>query len=149
LLSITEANQFVSPPAAISTVMAGNATDISSCQYLSSPSSAPLILGFESFIPGTQMSTYAMQLAAKTLPGATLTVSHAVSGVGDQAWFVAGTFSGHGVSAHADALYVADGSVLIIVDNTNIDGMAPIGTTDNGAIQTEFVQIANLVVSRL
>jgi hypothetical protein len=46
-------------------------------------------------------------------------------------------------------LYVTDGSVLIIVENLNINGAPPIGSTDDGTIQTQFTQIGNLFVSRL
>lgn len=148
LVSFAEANQALSPPAAIVNVVPGNSTDASTCQYISAPGHVPLLLTFLAFPAGTQMSTYANEAAAKNYAGATISTSHAVSGVGDQAWFLAGAESSGGLSAHADALYVADGSIVIIVENFNINGASPIGSTDDATVQSEFVQLGNLIVSR-
>ena len=95
------------------------------------------------------MSTFANEAAANNFDGATVTTSHAVSGVGDQAWFLAGSLSGGGFAARADALYVADGGTVFIVENLNINGASPIGATDDTTIQSQFVQVADLILSRL
>lgn len=95
------------------------------------------------------MSTYAAEAAAQNYAGANVTTSHAVSGVGDQAWFFAASESSGSISGHVRALYVADGGTLIIVENLNINNASPIGSTDDATIQSQFAQIGNLIVSRL
>jgi hypothetical protein len=84
-LSISEANQILSPPKAIATVFVTNDTNISTCQYQIAGPDIPLLITFENFTPGTQMSQVAQQASAKDFAGATINVNQAVSGVGDQA----------------------------------------------------------------
>jgi hypothetical protein len=148
-LSFAEANQIVKPPASITNVVPGNSADASSCQYENASGKFPLVLTFEAFPAGTQLSTFASEAAAKNYAGATVTTSHAVNGVGDQAWFLAGSLSSDGINAHADALYVADGGVVIIISNLNYNGASPIGSSDDATVQSEFAQLGNLITSRL
>jgi hypothetical protein len=77
-----------------------------------------LLLTFENFPPGTQMSTFASAYEARNFQGVTISASYAVSGVGDQAWFAAGSLSTGSINAHGDVLYIAYGSLLIIVEKS-------------------------------
>ncbi len=148
-VSIAEANQILSPPAPIASVDPGNSTGISSCQYLDASSKVPFLVNFESFPPGTQLSTFAAEAAAKALNGVTITVNEAVSGVGDQAWYIVGTAASGTLTAHGNVLYVADGSIVIIIENLDFNNSAPLGSTDDTTVLNEFTQIANLIISRI
>jgi hypothetical protein len=148
-VSIAEANQILSPKSAFAAIVPGHSDSASSCQYESTANQFPLFYNFLSYPAGTQLSTYAAEAAAQNYAGAKISISQAVTGVGDQAWFLAGTESQGGLNAKADVLYVVDGSILIIINNFDVNGAADLGSSDDGTIQSEFIQIGNLIVSRL
>ncbi len=155
LVSFAEANQLLSPPNPITSVdpgnspASGNASAISTCQYLDASRKVPLLLTFEAYPSGVPLSTFVAEAAAQNFAGATITANQQVSGVGDQAWFFAGSKAGSGITVAGQVLYIVDGSLIIIVEHLTFNGQPPIGSSDNATIQGEFVQIGNLIVSRL
>jgi hypothetical protein len=155
LVSFAEANQLLSPPNPINSVdpgnspASGNASAISTCQYLDASRKVPLLLAFGTYPSGVPLSTFVAEAAGKAFGGATITANQPVSGVGDQAWFLAGSKADSGITAAGQVLYVVDGSLIIIIEHFTLNGQPSIGSSDNATIQGEFVQIGNLIVSRL
>ncbi len=151
LLSFAEANQMISPVSAIVGVDPANSQNLSTCQFVDAAQQAPLVLGFENFPAGAQIGPVAQEATAKAFhyPNVTVEVSHAVSGVGDQAWFMAGSIAAGNINEHGDVLYIAVGKILLSITNVNINGSAKLGSSDNGTIQNEFVQVANLVIGHM
>ncbi len=79
----------------------------------------------------------------------TLTTNQQVSGVGDQAWFIAASVTATGITAHTYSLYVVDGTVAFAIVNFTANGVAALGSASDSTIESKFEQIAHMVISAL
>lgn len=147
LLSIAESNQILSPPNATTTIVPDNGGDGGSCNYEYATHKITLFLIFQPYT-GVPLSSLITEAESKNFAGATITTNQQVNGVGDQAWFLAGSISEGGFTARGDILYVVYGGVLFTVNYESQFGSA-LGSSVDATVESEFVHIATLVVSRL
>jgi hypothetical protein len=149
ILALTEVNQFMSPPTPADTIVPNNTANGGSCNY--TISSRP---GFSKFVlavilqpwkgttPVSQqdLETAVTQLAG--MPGVTVTSDATVSGVGDQAAFLAVTTSSP-LLPKMDIFYVLYGRIFFTCNSFNP------GSSPDATQQSDLQQCAQLVVSRL
>jgi hypothetical protein len=154
LLSLAEANQIMSPSAPATliqvfpfhTVSAGLTSD-GLCDYLSSPSPAGLVVQIRlgTYSGPTPISDdQVKEYFSKGLnpPGKADISVTPVSGVGDQAGIVVGSYTINGSTSYGAAFWVLYGS--IVFDCGNVYSSSPTATQ-----QSELQQCAQLIVSRL
>ncbi len=151
LISFTEANTIISPINPIVGVATVNSAHASSCQFTDAAKNVPLLLNFAYFSSGTSINTAAANYIAQVFnyPHTAVATSHAVSGVGNQAWYISSTITGGNISAHAKVLCAAVGSFLLCITNISMNGTALLSSVSDSVVQGEFVQVANLVISRM
>lgn len=145
LLSLAEANSVMRPPAPATTILFENDTsnNLGACSWTPGQNIAVLAVFFLPFPAGTSLSAAARQQLAKAHAPAGVNFSTTpVSGVGDQALYLAATIPTPAGPNYAADLVVADGGVLL--------GCAQTGTGSlPAATQSELKQACNVVVSRL
>lgn len=152
MLSISQANQILSPANPVNNIVADNGGVGGSCNYEYAQFKIDLILYFEAYHGGqlSQLAQMAVNAAANgQLHNTTITANQQVTGIGDQAWFLAGTSTGSGLSGHADILYVVDGSVAFGVENLTFNGIGSLGSASDTTLESEFEQIAPMVINGL
>ena len=145
LLSLTEVNSIMQPPAAATNILFENDTSdgLSACSWAAGQSLAVLAVFFLPFPTGTSMTAAVQQQMAKThIPAGGSVNTTPVSGVGDQALYVSAAIPTPNGTEYVAALDVADGAVLIGCTQTGA-GSVPAGA------QGELTQACKLVVSRL
>lgn len=150
IMTLAEANQIMNPPIPATTINAQSSTEVGVCRY--DPPQAQFsvvkILVDEKVytgpkpVPASTIMQYVSQLEGST--GATVSMTAPVSGVGDQAEFLAASVSESGTNFYVDAVYVIYGNVAFMCDDFHM-GAKPDDTTQMHALQ----QCAEQVVSRL
>ncbi len=156
-LSIAQANQILSPVNPANTIVPTNTSTGGSCNYDYATDRIDVFLFFEPYTGGS-LTTIATDAANKSLPGATLTTDQSVSGLGDQALFLAGhgttTQDGVTITAKESVLYVVDGGVGFTVNNDTYNSpftgtIDSLGSSSDATIESEFEQIAQMVMAAL
>lgn len=151
ILTLAEVNQIENPVTPATSVEVGGYVpgEGGSCNFLWGPTKVDLFLIFQAYHSGS-LDTIAKQAVSQQINGTQLTVTtdQPVSGVGDQALFLAGTASGNGITARGDIFYCVSGSVGFGLEAIDVYGGALKATSD-AAVESEFQQLALLVVSRL
>lgn len=147
LMSLAEANSIMHPAAPATTLQANSADNFGVCNYLSGPNALVLKIFLETYtgpvpVPQATLQGLVAQLAQDT-PGITITTATTVSGVGDQAAYLAATSSGNGYTFDAKVFYTIYGKVLFGCVTYSINGVGQNGT------QSQLQQCAEQVVSRL
>jgi hypothetical protein len=154
LMSLTEANQIMNPPAPAIVIQALSLpsggvplTTDGLCNYLFSLSPFELVvqIRFGSYsgprpIPEQDIETYFKQ--GLNQPGVTVIVSTPVSGVGDQAGIFVGSYTINGTTTYGAAFYVLYGDIVFACGEIYL-------SSPNATQQSELQQCAQLVVSRL
>jgi hypothetical protein len=147
LLSIAEANQILSPGNTINSITPSNTSGGGSCNYDYATDKIVMYLFFQPYT-GIPLSTLVAAAESQNFKGISITTNQQVNGVGDQAWFLAGHGSKDGITGYGDILYVVDGAILFTVNYESLLGGA-LGSNADASVESEFVHIAQLVVSRL
>lgn len=149
LLSLDEANQIFNPSNPAVTIDVSAPPSVGLCDYLNSqgltPSGLVVQIRLGSYtgstpIPQQQIEDYFKQ--GLNQPGVTILNVTPVSGVGDQAGAVAGSYADQGTTIYGAAFYVLYGNVVFLCGNLSLS--AP-----SAAQQGALKQCAQLVVSRL
>lgn len=152
-MSLAEVNQIMSPPLPADTIVPNNTSNGGSCNYTVSSRSG--LAGFVLAIilqpwtgptPVSQQEIDSAVQQAESQAGAngiTVSTFTTVSGVGDQAAFLAATGSYQGFTFKFDVFYVLYGRIFFTCNNFNV------GSSPDATQQHDLQQCAQLVVSRL
>jgi hypothetical protein len=152
IMSVADANQIMKPPAPITKITAQANDELGVCGYTSpqTPLGVVKVLVDEKAyagpnpVPEATIAQMATKLANE--PGVTITITTMtpVSGVGDQAEFLAASESSGGVTLYVDAIYVIYGHVAFMCDDFHLN------TKPNDATQqTALTQCAQRAVKVL
>jgi hypothetical protein len=142
LLSLAEVNRIfqpASPAIAVSSLNFESPQGI--CLYKSTQAEV-MALSFTTFIGGS-LSTIATNNRAGTI-----TTSHAITGVGDQAYFVADTLTDKAITKDYE-FYVADGSISFDLGAPTINNLGGIGDIPDATAESRLKAAALLIVNRL
>lgn len=137
LMTVAEANAFMKPAAVASTIRIDTSPIGGSCNYEYAQFQSVVTVHFLPYRGGS-LSALAGQIA--NTPGATVTTKP-VSGVGDQALFVAATITS--VNLRQDYLDTADGAVVLQCFNPNV------GAASDDSQQAALTQVCQQVIARL
>jgi hypothetical protein len=153
IMSLAEANQIMSPPAPATTIIPNNTSNGGSCNYTrsSQPPPADFVVAI-SLLPWTWPTPISQQDIETALEqdeskagasGITITTFAMVSGVGDQAAFLAASGSYKGLTFKSAAFYVLYGKIFFDCFNPIV------GSSPDATQQSDLQQCAQQVVSRL
>jgi hypothetical protein len=150
VMTVAEANQIMHPPAPITTISAQSDDELGVCAYNSpqSPLAVVKILIEQkpytgpNPVPTSTILQLVSQLAND--PHVTVTATKPVSGVGDQAEFLATNVSEGGITLYADVIYVIYGKVAFLCDNFHLNTKP-----DDTAQMNSLQQCGQRVVSQL
>lgn len=150
VMTVAEANQIMHPPIPATTIRVQSDAELGVCSYIYSQSQLAvvkiLVEGKPYTGPKPVPESTIIQLVSQleNEPGVTVTTKKPVSGVGDQAEFLAAYLTNSNITFYVDAIYVIYGKVAFMCDdfhlNTKPDDVAQL----NG-----LQQCAERVVSRL
>lgn len=147
ILSLAEANQIMQPAKPAITIDVTPVPNGGQCTYFSPPLPAGLVLGIRLAtytgtrpIPEQNIETYFEQGLGQ--PGVTVLASSPVSGVGDQAGIVVGSYTLEGTTAYGAAFYVLYGNIVFFCGNVY-------SSSPTASQQSALKQCAQFVVSRL
>ena len=150
IMTVAQANQIMNPPVPATSIFVQSDSEVGVCRY--DPPQAQFavvkILIDEKVytgpkpVPASTIIQYVSEL--ENAPGATITTTTPVSGVGDQAEFLAASVSESGATFYVDAFYVIYGKVAFMCDDFHLNAK-PNDTAQLNALQ----QCAERVVSRL
>ena len=144
LMTIAEANQIMHPATAATTIRVDNSPAGGSCNYEYSQFHTVVSVLFLPFRQGASLDAIATQSLAQVndTSGDKVTKT-AVSGVGDQALYIAASISGDSPTAYFYALDTTVGGLYISCFNETI------GSPPATAQQPTLMQVCQQVVSRL
>lgn len=150
IMTVTEANQIMNPPTPATMINAQSDAELGVCSYIYSQTQLAVvkILIDEKLytgpkpVPESTIIEMVTQLANE--PGVTVNTAKPVSGVGDQAEFLAASLTNNSITFYADAFYVIYGNVAFMCDDFHMN-TKPDDTAQLNALQ----QCAERVVSRL
>jgi hypothetical protein len=151
LMSLDEANQIMKPANPATKIGAGTGDGFGTCHYLYPPGDLlhqDLQITLETYrgpVPITQKDISDFLTSTSDSPNVTITSFQQISGVGDQAAFLAVTFHEHTFTGYADAFVVLDGKVLFDCATLAFGGSPPSASDQKPKLQ----QCAEQVVSRL
>lgn len=146
ILTVAEANQIMQPATPATNIRIDSSPAGGSCNYEYAQFKSVvsiLFLPYHGPTPVTAQGFQALVVNLASQGGATITTQAIVSGVGDQATFLAVTGHADSLTIKQDTLYVLDGSVLMAFGN-----FAP-GSSPDATQQGYLTQVGQLVVSRL
>ena len=151
IMTVADANQIMSPPIPATTITAQSSSDVGVCSYLSPQlqfAVVKILMDEQTYtgpnpVPESTIIQLATQLANE--PGATVSATSPVSGVGDQAEFLAASVSDGTITFYADAIYVIYGKVAFMCDDFHLGGSKPADATQQQALQ----QCAQRTITRL
>lgn len=115
ILTVDQANQIIHPPSPATTIVVLTDTNVGTCNYETGSQTPILTIHLQGWtgpnpIPQSDITAEVNQLASQAgASGVTITTLTAVSGLGDQAEYLAVTASG---TIHIYVFYVLYGSVL-------------------------------------
>jgi len=146
LMTLAEANQIISPPSPATTLQAVSSDTVGVCNYLTASKVLVLKILTETYtgpvpIPQTTLEGMLAQLVQS--PNLTINSATTVSGVGDQAVYLAVSFAGTGSSVDAHVFYTIYGKVIVGCVTYRLNGVGQSGT------QGQLQQCAEQVISRL
>ena len=150
VMSVADANQIMHPPAPITAIHAQSNDALGVCAYTSPQSPLPVVkvvIEQKPYTGPTPVPTSTiLQLAseAANAPNITVTKLTPVSGVGDQAEFLAAHLSQDGQTFYADAVYVIYGKVLFVCLDFHLNTKP-----DDATQKTALQQCAQRVVNQL
>jgi hypothetical protein len=150
LMTVAEANQIMNPPSPITTLDAQSDDEVGVCHYKSAQAQfdvVKILLDRKVYtgpkpVPASTINDFVAQL--ENDPHATVTTSTPVSGVGDQAQFLAANAQESNLTFYVDVIYVLDGNVVFLCDDFHT-GSKP----DDATQMSALTQCGQLVVSRL
>ncbi|HEU0026975.1 MAG TPA: hypothetical protein VFQ25_07660 [Ktedonobacterales bacterium] len=151
VMSVADANQIMHPPAPITAIHAQSNDALGVCAYTSPQSPLPVVKVVIEQKPYTGPkpvpTSTILQLASEAANESHITVTTLtpVSGVGDQAEFLAAHLSQDGQTFYADAFYVIYGKVLFLCVDFHLNTTQP----DDATQQTALQQCAERVVPHL
>ncbi|HEX8982650.1 MAG TPA: hypothetical protein VF792_07770 [Ktedonobacterales bacterium] len=150
IMTVAQANQIMNPPVQATTINAQSSPEVGVCRY--DPPQAQfaivkILIDEKAYtgpkpVPEATIAQLVSQLESS--PGATITTTTPVSGVGDQAEFLAASVSESGMSFYVDAFYVIYGNVAFMCDDFHMNTKP-----DDATQQNELQQCAEQVVNRL
>ena len=149
-MTVDEANQIMKPSVPATKLQVQSDAELGVCSYISSPTQFAvvkiLIEGKPYSGPRPVPTSTIMQLVTELAnePGATVSTTKPVTGVGDQAEFLAASVSSGGMTFYADVIYVIDGNVVFLCDDFHLNAKP-----DDAAQLTALQQCAERVVSQL
>lgn len=149
-LTVDQANQIINPSTPATMITVSTDTNLGICNYESQNPIPVLIIDFEGWngpvpISQSDITAAANELVSKLgASGGTLNTFTTVSGVGDQAAFLALTVPTSQFTIHTDVFYVLYGKVLFDCAVYNLGSLPP-DATEQSALQ----QCAQHVVSVL
>ncbi|HEU0025659.1 MAG TPA: hypothetical protein VFQ25_00965 [Ktedonobacterales bacterium] len=150
VMTVADANQIMHPPAPITTIRVQSDDELGVCAY-NSPQSplavVKILIELKPYTGPTPVPTSTiLQLVSQLAnePHVTVTTTKPVSGVGDQAEFLATNVSESGITVYADVMYVIYGKVAFLCDNFHFNTKP-----DDAAQMNSLQQCAERVVSRL
>ena len=151
VLTVAEANQIMQPATPATRIAVSTQTDQGACHYLPAQGSYSVVSIFFSAysgpnpIPMSVLTENATEAAANLgADGGSITTATTVSGVGDQAAFVAMNAKANGVTVKADVFFVLYGTVLSNCYVISLGSLPPDATE-----QARLQQCAQHVVSAL
>ncbi len=150
IMTVAEANQIMHPPTPATTILVQSSAELGVCSYIYSQSQLAvvkiLVDGKPYTGPRPVPESTIIQLVTELAnePGVTVTTTKPVSGVGDQAEFLAAYVTDNGITFYADAFYVIDGNVAFMCDDFHMNAKP-----DDVAQLNALQQCAERVVSRL
>ncbi|HUY77508.1 MAG TPA: hypothetical protein VMV29_12115 [Ktedonobacterales bacterium] len=156
-LTIAQANQILNPVNPVNNIIPDNGGSGGSCSYEYAPVRVDVTLFFEQYTGGS-LTTIANDALTANLKGGAVTADQSVSGLGDQALFLAGNgssnYNGVPLTGKGDILYVVDGGVAFDVNNVtysnpSIGTIDSLGSVSDATIESEFEQIARGVMAAL
>ena len=150
VMTVAQANQIMKPPTPITKITAQSDSELGVCGYTSpqAPFAVVKILVEEkpyigpNPVPEATIVQMATQLASEN--GVTVSKTTPVSGVGDQAEFLAASVSQGGMTLYVDAIYVIYGHVAFMCDDFHLN--AP---PDNAAQLTALQQCGGLAANHV
>ena len=150
VMTVAEANQIMNPPAPVTTIRVQSDSELGVCAYTSPqiPLAVVKILIEQkpytgpTPVPTSTILQLVSQLANE--PHVTVTTTKPISGVGDQAEFLATNVSESGITLYADVIYVIYGKVAFLCDNFHLNTKP-----DDTAQMNSLQQCAQRVVSQL
>lgn len=151
LMSLDEANQIMKPANPATKIGAGTGDGFGTCHYLYPPGDLlhqDLQITLETYrgpVPITQKDISDFLTSTSDSPNVTITSFQQISGVGDQAAFLAATFHEQTFTGYADAFVVLDGKVLFDCATLAFGGSQPSASD----LKPKLQQCAEQVVSRL
>ncbi len=150
VMTVADANQIMNPPAPATTLSVQSDSELGVCSYISSQSPLAVVKVLIDEKPYTgpkpvsqaTITQLATQLANE--PGVTVTTTAPVSGVGDQAEFLAANVSTDNLTLYADAIYLIDGTVAAECVEFHLNAQP-----DDAAQQSALQQCGQRVVAQL
>ena len=150
VMTVADANQIMNPPTPATTLNVQSDPELGVCSYISPQSPfavVKVLIDGKPYtgpkpVPEATIIQLATQLANE--PKVTVTTTAPVSGVGDQAEFLAASASGNNETLYADAIYVIYGNVVSECVDFNLS-TKPDDATQQSALQ----QCAQRVVAQL
>ena len=149
-MTVDEANQIMKPPVPATTLRVQSDAELGVCSYISSSNQfavVKILIEEKPYtgpkpVPTSTIIQLVTELANE--PGATISTTKPVTGVGDQAEFLAASVSSGGLTFYADAIYVIYGNVAFMCDDFHLNTKP-----DDAAQLTALQQCAERVVSQL
>lgn len=151
LMSLDEVNQIIKPANPATKISAGTGDGFGTCHYTYGPGDLlheDLLITLETYkghVPITQQDITDFLASTSDSPNVTITTFQQVSGVGDQAAFLAATFHESTLTAYADGFAVLYGKVLFDCATVTF-GTSPPSASDQ---KPKLQQCAEQVLSRL
>ncbi len=144
LMTVAEANQFMQPQSPANTIRVDSSTAGGSCNYEYTKFHSVVSVLFLPFHQGASLDAIATQSLAQdqSQPGTQIT-KVSVSGVGDQALYIAASIATGGPTEYFYALDTTVGGLYISCFNSSV-GVPP---TNN--LQPALTQVCKQVISRL
>jgi hypothetical protein len=145
-MSLSEANSIILPPTPATTIVPTNGDTGGACNYEYGEHKLDLVIFFIAYsgpvpIPESYLQEEVNRLAGE--PGVTIDSSTLVSGIGDEAAYLAVHASQDGLTGDLHIFYILDGGLLFDCFTESINGVGPQGT------QAQLQQCAEQVLSRL
>lgn len=144
LMTVAEANQFMQPQSPANTIRVDSSTAGGSCNYEYAQFHSVVSVLFLPFHQGASLDAIATQSLAQdqNQPGTQIT-KVSVSGMGDQALYIAASIATGGPTEYFYALDTTVGSLYISCFNSTV------GVPPSNNLQPALTQVCRQVISRL
>jgi hypothetical protein len=150
VMTVADANQIMHPPTPATTIFAQADAELGVCSYIYSQTQPAIVkilveeTPYSGPNPVPQATIGQLVAQLENDPGATVTTQTPVSGVGDQAEFLAATDAQNTLTLYVDVIYVLYGNVAFLCDDFHFN-VKP----DDAAQLSALQQCAQRVVARL